>query len=160
MAKARQRQTEEELAILFPFKDVKLRTGETLTVREWNIEKGARATPIAATLLQRLAKAGAGGNVELPKLMEVALPEVRQLVCITLDMTEAELDRKLTWDDFISVVQAIIDTCLVTDDGRGLIPKIVELVQIGRGLARAQSPSSSPSMPSSEPATASPNSGA
>ena len=133
-----------------------LSSGEIITVQEWSIAKGARATPIAASLLQQLAKVGASGTVELPTLMEVALPQVRELVCITLDLEDRELDSRFTWDDFLKIVQAIIDTCLVTDDGRGLLPKLVELVQIGRGLARAQSQSSKPSMPSSDLDIASP----
>ena len=129
--------TERELEILFPFKEVTLTLGDTVVVREWDIDTGALATGHVTQLFQKLQAAQITGNVEVKRLLEIAMPEMQQLVALTIGWTLTELKKRCSWDDFMALTQAVIDTSLVKPEGGGALPKMVELVQAMGAVAQA-----------------------
>lgn len=112
----------------FPFVDVELQSGQKVVVKQWDIDTGAILTGRVVQLLQKLQAAGISGSVELPALLGVAKDECLQIVAETIGWTVPELRKRATWEDFMSLLQAVIDTCLVREDGAsGALPKVVEL---------------------------------
>ncbi len=150
-------QEQAEWAVLFPFQDVELQNGKKVTVRQWDIETGAVLTPRVVRLMDKLREAGLKGEVEIEDLMVVAVAECKAIVAETIGWTERELDQRVSYLDFLSLLQAVIDTSLVRPDGEGALKKIVDLAGALGPLAglRRQERSTS----SSAPATPSPISG-
>jgi len=134
---ANRKTAEQELKILFPVKEVRLSTGRIVAVAEWNITTGARGMGLVGSLLKKLQAEGVSGEIEVQRLLDLAMPEMRAIVELTLGWTPEELDSRATWDDFITLCEAVIETSLVKPDRGGAIPKVVELVQGMRLIARA-----------------------
>lgn len=150
-------QEEAEWSVLFPFIDVELQGGKKVTVRQWDIETGAVLTPRVVRLMDKLREAGLSGEVELDDLLTVAVVECKALVAGTIGWTVAELGKRASYLDFLSLLQAVIDTSLVRPDGEGALKKIVDLAGALGPLAGLRPPERSTS--SSAPATPSPISG-
>ncbi len=155
MAKAKQRRSREEaeMETIFPFKDVELQSGAKVVVKQWDIDTGAVLTGRVARLIQKMR--GQGAEVELDKLLELAADECKDIVRITIGWSEADFNAKLTFEDFLDLLQAVIDTSLVRPDGGGALPKIVALagaltplVGAGRASPRRSTSSSAPDTPS------------
>lgn len=146
-----------EWEVLFPVRELELQSGRKVVVRQWNIDQGALLTPRVVRLMQKLREAGLGGDVELEDMLELARPECKGLVYETIGWTEKELDQRASFDDFLVLFQAVIDTSLVREDGEGALKKIVGLAAalgpLGESLPQVRSTSSS------APATPSPTSG-
>lgn len=147
---------EAEWEVLFPLQEVELQSGRKVCVRQWDIDKGALLTPRVVRLMQKLRETGLSGEVELEAMIEVAMSECKGLVYDTIGWTEQELDTRATFEDFLSLFQAVIDTSLVRPNGEGALKKIV-------GLAAALGPLGAslpqvPSTSSSAPDTPSPTS--
>ena len=163
MAKQRKRGNEDadqaELDIIFPYEDVELCSGQHVTVRQWNIDMGVVLSARVVKLIQNLS--GIVGEVELDQMIAVAKDECFDLVATTIGWTVPELKGRANFEDFLALLQAVIDTSLVTKTG-GVLPKVVSLAGslvplIGVGAKKAEAdPSPAPSTSSSEPATASP----
>ena len=119
---------QSEWDAFFPFKDVKLQSGQMVVVKQWDIDTGAILTGRVVQLLQKLQAEGIAGSVELPTLLRVAKDECLQIVAETIGWSVPQLKKQATWEDFMSLLQAVIDTCLVREDGAaGALPKVVEL---------------------------------
>lgn len=147
---------QREWDVIFPFRDVELQSGEKVVVRQWDIDTGAVLTGRVAGLLQKLRNAGMGGEVELDDMLRVAKDECFEIVRVTIGWTAEDLKAKANWEDFLSLLQAVIDTSLVREDGGGALPKIVELAGVLNPLVGARSASAKPSTSSSPPDTPSP----
>lgn len=143
----RKSRDEAEWQVLFPFKDVELQCGEKVVVRQWDIDTGAILTGRVARLIQKLR--GEGAEVEIDKLLELAAEECKDIVRITIGWSEDDFHNKLTFEDFLDLLQAVIDTSLVREDGGGALPKIVALAGALGPLVGVRRPSPSPSTSSS-----------
>ncbi len=150
-------QEQAEWEVLFPFVDVELQSGRKVTVRQWDIETGAVLTPRVVKLMDKLREAGLAGEVELEDLLRVAVVECKALVAGTVGWTVDQLDQRASYLDFLSLLQAVIDTSLVRPDGDGALKKIVDLAGALGPLAGLQQRARSTS--SSARATPSPTSG-
>ena len=148
----------DEWEVLFPYEDVELGSGKKVTVRQWNIDTGAVLTPRVVTLLEKLRSEGISGEIELDELIRIAKDECLEIVAITIGWTVEELNARATFDDFLSLLQVVIDQSLVRKDGGGALPKVVALVGALNALTET-SPQPPLSTSSSEPGTASPISG-
>ena len=155
----RERQEQDEWKVLFPFEDVELQCGRKVTVQQWNIQTGAVLTPRVVSLLDRLRTENLSGEVELDDLVRVALSECLDIVAVTIGWTVEELEARATFDDFLSLLQVVIDQSLVRKDGGGALPKVVELVGALQSLTEPSQPPP-PSISSSDADTPSPTSGA
>lgn len=152
---------ERELKILFPFVDVELHDGSKVVVMQWDIDTGA---VLAARVIQMMQKlTGMIGTIELAELISRAKGECFDIVATTIGWTIEELRSKATFEDFMDLLQAVIDTSLVRKDGGGALPKLVGLAGALGPLAALGQPtaqtSPAPSTSSSEPDTQSPISG-
>lgn len=125
-ARARAR-TEEELGVLFPQQSVKLDSGELVIVRKWNVDLGMSLTPRVIALIQEIGTRGRTGDVDTDELVAIAGPECKTIVQATIGWTPEQMDR-ITFDDFLELLQAVIDTSLKPKGGGGAIPKLVRLV--------------------------------
>lgn len=135
---------ERELEILFPFIDVELQSGEKVVVMQWNIDTGAVLLARVIQLMQKLQ--GMTGTVELQELITRAKGECFEIVATTIGWTVSELRSKATFEDFLTLLQAVIDTSLVREDGAsGALPKIVELAAALGPLAGLAGPTQVPS---------------
>lgn len=150
---------QDEWKVLFPFEDVELQCGRKVTVQQWNIRTGAILTPRVVALLDRLREGNLSGEVELDDLVRVALTECLDIVAVTIGWTVEDLEARATWDDFLSLLQVVIDQSLVRKDGGGALPKVVELVGALQGLT-GPSPPPRPSISSSDADIPSETSGA
>lgn len=144
---------QQEWDVIFPFRDVELQSGEKVVVRQWDIDTGAVLTGRVAGLLQKLRGAGLGGEVELDDMLRVAKDECFEIVRVTIGWTVDELKARANWEDFLSLLQAVIDTSLIREDGGGALPKIVELAGALNPLVAPRSASAKPSTSSSQPGT-------
>lgn len=146
--------TEAELSVLFPQETVKLDSGAIVTVRKWNVDLGMSLTPRVIALIQKLGALGRTGDVTVQELIGIAGPECHAIVQATIGWSPEDME-SLTFDDFLALLQAVIDTSLKTKDGGGAIPKLVRLVGALGGLAglTPTSGSSQPGISSSEPDT-------
>ncbi len=120
---ARTEAAEAEFNIIFPFVDVELQSGKKVAVRQWNIETGAVLTARTVGLIQKLQ--GKIGEVQLEELIELAQAECQDIVAKTIGWTVAQLNERANYEDFLSLLQAVIDTSLVREDGQGALPKLV-----------------------------------
>jgi hypothetical protein len=149
---------QREWDILFPIHEVELRSGQKVNVRQWDIDLGALLSARVVKLIQKLQ--GKMGEVELEELMLIAKDECFDIVCETIGWTRQQLRKQATFEDFMDLLQAVIDTSLIRQDGSGVLPKVVSLAAALVPLVGVKpSPSRPPSTSSSEPATPSPNSG-
>lgn len=114
---------EAEYNIIFPFIDVELQSGRKVAVRQWNIEKGAVLTARTVSLIQKLQ--GKVGEVELEELITLAQSECQDIVAETIGWTKKQLNERANYEDFLTLLQAVIDTSLVREDGQGALPKII-----------------------------------
>ena len=153
----RKDQDQAEWNVIFPFVDVELVSGHKITVKQWDIDKGAVLMGRVISMLQKLQ--GITGEVELDELLNLARDECVDIVCATIDWTRDELNARVSFEDFLSLLQAVIDTSLVRKDGGGVLPKVVGLAGALGPLAKLAGPSGlqAPSTSSSEPDTPSPN---
>ncbi len=152
---------ERELKILFPFVDVELHDGSKIVVMQWDIDTGAVLSARVIAMMQKLQ--GLSGEVELSELISRAKGECFDIVATTIGWTVEELRSKATFEDFMDLLQAVIDTSLVRKDGGGALPKLIglagalgPLVALGQPKARL---SPVPSTSSSGQDTPSPISG-
>ena len=149
---------EPELKILFPFVDVELHDGTKIVVMQWNIDTGAVLAARVIAMMQKLT--GMSGTIELGELIARAKGECFDIVATTIGWTVEELRSKATFEDFMDLLQAVIDTSLVREGGGGALPKLVGLAQALGPLAALGQPkallSPVPSTSSSEPDTPSP----
>lgn len=120
---ARSQADEAEYNIIFPFIDVELQSGQKVAVRQWNIEKGAVLTARVVSLIQKLQ--GKMGEVELEVLITLAQSECQDIVSETIGWTKKQLNERANYEDFLTLLQAVIDTSLVREDGQGALPKII-----------------------------------
>ena len=155
-AKTRERE-QAEWNVIFPFQDVELGSGHKVTVRQWDIDTGAVMMGRVVTLIQKLR--GKTGEVELDELLSLAKDECMDIVCATIGWTPEEMNARATFEDFMSLLQAVIDTSLVRKDGGGVLPKVVDLAGALGPLSALGGVSALPaqSTSSSEPDTPSPN---
>ena len=153
--RAKGKAAEREWEILFPFREVKLQSGRKVVVRQWDIQTGAILTARVVKMMERLQKAGLSGEVDIGDLMEVAIDECIGIVSETIGWTEKELNERASMDDFYDLLQAVIDTSLVREDGGGALKKIVGLAGLLGPLAgfQPQPPSTSSSAPATPSAT-------
>ena len=145
----------DEWEVLFPYEDVELGCGKKVTVRQWDIDTGAILTPRVVNLLERLRAEGIAGTIELDELVRVAKDECLEIVAVTIGWSVADLKARATWDDFLAILQVVIDQSLVRKDGGGALPKVVELVGALNAMT-GTSPQPALSTSSSGPDTASP----
>ena len=151
---------ERELKVLFPHIDVELGSGEKVAVRQWDIDTGAVLMPRVVSMMQKLQ--GLTGEIELDALILRAKVECFQIVAGTIGWKIEELRTRCTFEDFLSLLQAVIDTSLVRTDGSGALAKIVGLANALGPLAGVQAitrQSPEPSTSSSDTDTPSPISG-
>ena len=151
---------ERELEVLFPHIDVELGTGEKIAVRQWDIDTGAVLMPRVISMMQKLQ--GLAGEIELDELILRAKTECFQIVAGTIGWEIEKLRTRCTFEDFLSLLQAVIDTSLVRSDGSGALPKIVGLANALGPLAGVQAitrQSPEPSTSSSDTDIPSPISG-
>lgn len=157
-AAERTKDEQAEWDVLFPFHEVELRSGEKVVVRQWDIDTGAVLAARVVKIIQKLQ--GKMGEVELEELISLAKDECFDVVCETIGWTREKLRKRATFEDFMDLLQAVIDTSLVREDGSGVLPKVVGLASALVPLVGLRpSPSPLPSTSSLEPDTASPNSG-
>lgn len=115
----------DELKILFPFVDVELHDGSKVVVMQWDIDTGAVLSARVIAMMQKLQ--GMTGEVELSELIARAKGECFEIVATTIGWTVEELRSKATFEDFMDLLQAVIDTSLVREGGGGALPKLVGL---------------------------------
>lgn len=150
----REESDEAEWAVLFPFKDVELQSGKKVSVKQWNIDTGAVLTGRVVALVQKIQAHSLSGSVELDEVLGIASDECRDIVAGTLGWSRSQLDTRCTWEDFLGLLQAVIDMNLVRADGGGVIKKVVDLSGVLVPLFGLQPPQ--PSTSSSVPDTPSP----
>lgn len=150
-----------EMKILFPFIDVELQNGEKVVVMQWDIDTGAVLSARVVSMMQKIQ--GQTGTIELAELITQAKGECFDIVAKTIGWSVGELRAKATFEDFMDLLQAVIDTSLIREDGGGALPKIVALAGALVPLAGMGSPmapaSPARSTSSSVPDTPSPISG-
>ncbi len=152
---------ENELKILFPFVDVELHDGSKVVVMQWNIDTGAILSARVIAMMQK--QSGLTGTIELSELIARAKGECFDIVATTIGWTVEELRTKATFEDFMDLLQAVIDTSLVREGGGGALPKLIGLAGALGPLAALGQPkarlSPVPSTSLSGKDTPSPNSG-
>lgn len=156
--RTRKSKDEKEFEILFPFIDVELGSGQKVVVQQWDIDTGAVLTARVVSLMEKIR--GQTGEIELNELIAVARDECMDIVATTIGWTRSELSKRATFEDFLVLLQAVIDTSLIREDGGGVLPKVVDLAgALGHlaGVVRGTSPSQPPSTSSSPTGTPSQN---
>lgn len=155
----RKSKDEKEFEILFPFQDVELGSGQKVVVQQWDIDTGAVLTARVVSLMEKIR--GQTGEIELNELIRVARDECMDIVATTIGWTRSELSKRATFEDFLNLLQAVIDTSLIREDGGGVLPKVVDLAgalnHLAGAVKGAASPSPRPSTSSSDTDTPSPN---
>lgn len=125
--------SEREMAVIFPHVDVQLTSGEKIAVKQWSIDQGAVLLPRVIAMMEKLE--GLRGEVELPILVQRAKPECLQIVAETIGWSVEDLNTRATFEDFLGLLQAVIDTSLIRKEGGGALPKLAGVVSALRPLA-------------------------
>lgn len=110
--------------VLFPGKWVPLANGDRVFVEPWGLATGKKLGPVVADLL---ARAGGVSAVDFSSLVRTSQEEVEFLVRETLGLTKAEADEKLAYEDLFTVFQAVVEVCLLREDGGGVLGKVLAL---------------------------------
>jgi hypothetical protein len=125
-----------------PEREIRLLSGDFVTIRPWSVRLGNlmaerivalvdRVLEYRTTLAEKAKAEGAAApaprSVGLAvNLLAVAFDDVFAIIRDTIGYTSEELEA-LTYEDFLSLTEAVIEVCLVREEG-GVLGKLVSLV--------------------------------
>lgn len=97
-------------------------------VRPWTMADRAEMKPMVAAVLARVQGEGASGNLSLASIMVDAEEELVDIARATVELPKGVKWDDLLWEDLPSIVQAIWETSIVTNDGGGVAGKALALI--------------------------------
>lgn len=133
---------------LYPRKrEVRLTSGHHVTIEPWGIEAGMSLLPTLVEMME-----GLGGDLSdqsVAKLILENRPGAVLVIARTLGWTEAEVDERLSLEDLFTVGQAILEVCVITPTGDGLLGKLLRLARAVKGGPTPTTPETPSAAPSS-----------
>lgn len=119
-------------AIINPEREIRLSNGKSVVVEPWGMKK-------SKLVLARLDALGPAFREQTEvgwdprKLLVAAWDEVVDLVAITVNVEREEMerephDRGWTFEDILSVTEAVLEVCVLRADGRGALPLLSALI--------------------------------
>lgn len=115
---------------LLPGREAKLSDGTYVKIEPWSLRVGRR---VLEPVNQLLVVAAKYPEAQMPQLIDRAFDEVLQIVKVTLDWDDAEIE-KHPLEDVIELATVILEVCLVRDDGGGLMGKMIRFGDRGGHL--------------------------
>lgn len=114
----------------FPEREVRLLSGEHVTVAPWKLKMGRHMRKRIGDLFNKLqevrAGTAAGEAVDYDALIDLFEADIIEIIRDTLGKDDAWMDEHLAYEDLFTLTQAILEVCLFRSaDGGGLMGKLL-----------------------------------
>ncbi len=122
---------EREEKVLFPDKEVRLLSGESVIVSPWPIKRGRIQTQRVFEIGQKLSEHLGAEEVKeagVAEALDFCEEEVALVVRDTLGWTDEQLDERCAFEDLLDLAQAVWDTSVAREGGGGVLPKLMRLM--------------------------------
>lgn len=121
----------------FPERVIDLLDGTTVVVRPWSLKNGRIQRRRLTMIVDQLQAAGKE-KVTLTDAFEQCETTISEIVRDMIGKDDAWMEEHLAYEDFYTLVQAVIQVCLLREGGGGVLGKI--LGAMGKSPAAALAP--------------------
>jgi len=131
----------DEQDILLPAKQIRLLSGQYVTVEPWGLETGELLMPRVGLLMEALRTDWSERNIV--KVCREHSAEVREIVRETIGWTPEEMKARLKYEDLFALAQGVVEVCLIRKDFGGVVGKVLALAAQRHQGEPSQAPSNS-----------------
>jgi hypothetical protein len=120
--------------VILPERLIETAKGFKLTIKPWGIKHGDVFLEQIEKFSHRLVEAQ---TPDAEGVLKTAWVDCLELVRLTIGWSAEEMEERLYAEDILVLTQAIIEICLVRDDGRGALKPFGVLVSLATQLVIA-----------------------
>lgn len=120
--------------VLFPERELTLLDGTIVEVKPWSIALGRKLLPKCAEVFGEVQQsAAADQELNAETLIDTAMESCIEIVAETIGWEVAQVEA-LTLEEVIDLIQAVLDVCVIREDGGGVLGKLLGLVGKAGGI--------------------------
>lgn len=109
-----------------PTVEVHLMNGEPVQIKPWSLKLGRLMRERITKMFVRAREMNLSqGDLDVAQLMEHFESEIYYIVRDTIDKSDVWMEEHLAYEDLFTLTQAVVDVCVLRQDGGGALGKIL-----------------------------------